>query len=336
MPAFGVRFTAYENAHPPKGQKPLSYEQWETVADIVFTNFNEAKEWARAETEYSIPRDFSRFSWEQNELPQTQYLAFKLPPEQDFTVREEERIAKGEYELLPEHMRPEGAYYSHMYPRLTDKKMIAYYDSIQDARNDRLAEVKPTRFFCAYFDEDRGWDYMAELGLIANEVGLTFLTTREDIRFAYENGPESCMSGMAERYQSPYVHPVEAYASPDLALAVLYRGNDWRESIVARAICNQNTKEYVRIYGDKKRMEKMLAEQGYLLNSYSLGGCRLLKIFGRDYDDMERERKNIIMVPYLDGKCKEVLLSSFSDEFMVIKPQPIILCGTECGYNDVR
>jgi hypothetical protein len=336
MPSFGIRWTSYTNAHPPKGEKPLPYEDWNVDEETTFSSFDEAKEFAKDATENSRYNDY----WDDTPSlrePRYQYVAFKLPSEQDYHQREHERIQVGKYELLPEHMRPEGTYHAYMFPRLVErqgKKLIGYFASPSDAHYDRLTEIKPTKYFNAYFDDDKTWDYMAELGLISGEVGLAFLTTREDIRFAYENGPESCMAGPASDYHNPHIHPAEAYASPDLALAVLYRGEKWQDNIVGRALCNVHTKTYVRIYGDINRMKKMLEAEGYCLDQYALGGCRLLKIFGCDYEEPERVRRSVIMVPYLDGCCQKITLEKTTDEFMTIEPEKIrIICSTAGYYN---
>lgn len=342
MPIFGIRYIDYRSAHPLDGSKPLPYEQWAILPDYEFTTFNEAKSWAERETAVYTRNRYNAETHQYAREPETFYMAYKIPLEQNHVTREKARQDAGEYELLPSNMHPGGGEvtdYIYFYPRLIKDEdeniQIGYYENMTDARMDRLTKVKPTKYFMRWFTEDVAWEHMATLGIVGAGVHLVFVNTREDIRYVYENGPASCMSENAGRYYSEEVHPVEAYASPDLELAVLVRGgSDIRASdaLVARALCNKHTKEYVRIYGDIKRMEKLLDEQGYSLNSFCLGGCKLLKIFG---SSKGKERNDIIMTPYLDGACNRMKLANQRDEYMEIIAEERIITGSTSGYANI-
>jgi hypothetical protein len=347
MAQFGIRYLDWDRAH----QTPrVPYEDWNVDEYSVFNTFEEAKEQAALMEKLDIrTHEIRNPDYDINDRwstpryirvpieganPYNKYLAYKIPPEQNYLEREKAKIEAGEYEPLPNHMWPYSSDY--VFPRLTqDKTMIGYYSSPRDAKFDRLTECKPTRFFSQWWNYTDMWDYMAELGLAAAGLTLAWATTREDIRFVYEKGPESCMSAEAHRYYRSSgdnaIHPTEAYASPDLALAYLYRGDDATEEdvIVARALCNVNTKEYVRIYGDIDRMRKSLEELGYSENQYCLGGCRLLKIFPKTSDGVVD--KQHVMTPYLDGMCQQIMFK-MDEEYMTIKPAEFLISGSTSGY----
>jgi hypothetical protein len=349
MPVFGIRYCRYEQA---TATPPLPYDEWyiydEAYGSGTFSTFIGAKNEAKRLEDESNPGRYynhatQSYVIEDNFLPRYKYMAFKLPEEQDYVARETRKIEAGELTLLPEHMQPDfGSCYA--FPRLIENedgtKQIGYYESEHDARYDRLTKVKPTRYFAAFFNEDQMWDYMAELGLVSANMTIGFARTREDIRYIYENGPESCMTGSADQYAGDGCpHPVEAYASPDLELAYLYSGDvdplvdkTANTTIISRALCNRNTKEYVRIYGDIKRMEKMLEEMGYDENIYCLGGCRLLKLYGVRNG---REDRNIIMTPFLDGNNTEMEFHP-KEDFLTIIAKPIIIGGSTQGYARLR
>lgn len=109
-------------------------------------------------------------------------------------------------------------------------------------------------------------------------VKLKFARTSDDIEHVYNHGPHSCMAGCSS---------VRAYATNDIALA--YIEVDGR--IVARTLVNDmdESRGYVRIYGNEELLLPLLSEMGYG-NKVTLSGCSLLKL----YDDDK------VMLPYLD------------------------------------
>jgi hypothetical protein len=360
MPHFGIRWLDYSRSLLT-GKDKVPYDDW-NVYDYFepVESFEAAKKYAQELEDAERPQRYAvdeegnlkRNRWgetmlepDPNAKPHTRYMAFKLPGDTDYMKRETARIEAGDYVPLPDKMWPYGNKndYNFAFPRLipaTDDTpaQIGYYESARKAMYNQLKTQKATRYFATFFDESEMWDMLAELGLVKAGLTLAFATTREDIRFVYENGPESCMSGTADRYYSADIHPVEAYASPDLELAFLYRGNegDWRNAnpedgtIVARALCNRNTKEWVRIYGDVKRMEKALEEAGYDQNQWCLGGCRVLKLYGtRD----GRVDKRTVMTPYLDGACTYFIMKSDKDEYITIREEERLFSGNTSGYN---
>lgn len=359
MPMFGIKYLDYAQAMLT-GKDKVPYSDWLIYPYCQpFETFEEAKAQAKILEEDSKPHErvlnpeydrfgsYARYIYvpQKDAVPSQKFVAYKLPASEDYVTREAARVEAGEYEPLPAHMTPNSLYpndYKFMHPRLipateTEKAMIGYYPDDLRAREDKLTKAKPTRFFSMYFCQDKIWDFMAELGLISGEFSLIFVNKREDIRAVYEHGPDSCMAGNADKFYSEDIHPVEAYASPDLALAVLIRGNSLDEAIkqdmiVARCLVNVHKNQYVRIYGDICRMEKLLEENGYSENFYALGGCRLLKLFARRGD---REERNYIMAPYLDGACTSATLANPDDDYMTIDIPPIRISGSTSGYASI-
>lgn len=342
MPLFGVRYLDFHRA-ALTGDDRVPYEDWHKTDD-AFDTFEEAKSHAESMQKYH-----SREAWDAETQsyvyrnPTYRFLAYQLPAEMDYVSREDAKIAAGEYTLLPDHMLDKmtgSRRRRYHYPRITNGAMISFYETESMARLDRLTEMKATRYITRYLTasdedgEDKMWDYMAELGLASNAVFLGFATSREDIRFIYENGPESCMSGKAGQYHNDKVHPAEAYASPDLGVAYLLRGGeDMRADgveIVGRALCNMNDKSWVRLYGEHKRMEKLLEAEGFQEDPSCLGGCRLLKLFGCRHDGSPNRR--IIMLPYLDGLATQVKMVPGDKQFLHIQEQEIYLSGGTRGY----
>lgn len=66
---------------------------------------------------------------------------------------------------------------------------------------------------------------------------VKFATTAQEVKFVYDNGPQSCMKGMPG---------VIAYADSDLAVAYLYDEDE--EWVIARAVCWPDKKVFGRIY----------------------------------------------------------------------------------------
>jgi hypothetical protein len=102
----------------------------------------------------------------------------------------------------------------------------------------------------------------------------------------------SCMRYDAENFGTRGIHPVRAYASPDLALAVI---RDKRGKTTARAICWPKKKIYNRIYSDSSALDNALKALGYSRDGYYGGsgfnGARMRRI----------ERDDYYIMPYLDG-----------------------------------
>lgn len=247
-----------------------------------------------------------------------------VPLDQDFQSREQDRIAAGEYEPLEPYLNR--GTYTYAY-RVPNSDMISFFESPEKARNDRRTEMKASRYLRSIIgmDDDEMWDMLDSWGIATNNVELHFATSREKIRWVYENGPNSCMSRGADTYrgydsEGVDIHPVEVYASPDLELAYLTRDGD----VVARALCNANTKEFVRIYGDIKRMEKALADAGYYDNPMCLGGCRLLKIY-------RNKHRTELMMPYLDGIFTKVEIEAHDREYARVQARAIVVNATDTG-----
>ena len=350
MPLFTVIYLPWLRAQLTGADK-VPYENW-TQHEYVdpVDSFQRAKELAKEfedgdwEWQRNPMYDPYRFTSDENNPytikvgghPRHKYLPYKLPASADYKAREQARLDAGEYTLLPHKYWLDLANYKedyeHQYPRITEDKQLAYYANSRDARDDKLTTLKPTRYFSQFFNQDDMWDALGELGLACANLELKFVRTRRDIRFVYENGPESCMSGEASAYFSNDAHPAEAYASKDLELAVLFRGTSLRDDntqIVARALCNRKTKQFVRIYGDCQRMRKALEEKGYTENQYALGGCKLLKIFPKRSGE---KQSYYLLTPFLDGMCTRMRVL---DDCLEIIREDVVVQGSTRGYANI-
>lgn len=120
---------------------------------------------------------------------------------------------------------------------------------------------------------------------IMREAKLELATGEDAIVEVYENGPNSCMSGSADRFDTNGIHPAAVYNSPDLACAFV-RVND---RIVARAMVNLIDNQYSIIYGNGELIKPLLEDAGY--TSGYLDGCRIKVI----------EAYGSYVMPYIDG-----------------------------------
>lgn len=105
----------------------------------------------------------------------------------------------------------------------------------------------------------------------------------------------SCMRHDASDFQSDGIHPVRAYASPDVAIA--YMQNENGETI-ARALVWPEKKLYSRAYAGSGFLIESLKKMGYSGDKYygydnqSFAGARLKKIYLGD---------GRFVMPYIDG-----------------------------------
>jgi hypothetical protein len=106
----------------------------------------------------------------------------------------------------------------------------------------------------------------------------------------------SCMRYPAGNFSTNGVHPVRAYASPDLALAVMRNA---KGQTLGRCICWPEKKIYNRIYSDNNALNNALKALGYERSGYygvpasrkTFKGARMRKIEKHDY----------YIMPYIDG-----------------------------------
>lgn len=316
MPNFRLIYESVRHA------KTTPLDQWSRYSSAIYPDAETAKAMI-----VRLTREHTHYSYETSkDIPAYVFKMQVVPENEDFITRENTKITAGDYAKLPDRwqMRP------HTYARYnSESKLIEYYVSEDAAILDKRATMKPTRYWHEYIGGSDMFECMMDAKMMVGDITLNFAKTREDIRRVYENGPNSCMSGNAGQYFSDAVHPVEAYATPDLELAYLSVGDE----IIARSLCNANTKEYVRIYGDTGRMASFLKDAGYHENQYCMGGVRILKIFGKRNDEEDRR---ILMTPYIDGPNCEMTLENPADEYLTVISRPLVICGSTQGYYSLR
>jgi hypothetical protein len=166
-------------------------------------------------------------------------------------------------------------------------------------------------------------------------AGLTLKVCQdgEEIQQVYEDDTvcKSCMNSE---------HAVRVYDSSDIS--VVYAEHD--NTVVGRAVCNRETKEFVRAYptgdrdltfADKTQLEwreaflALLEAEGYRHDTRCLLNCRL-RFLGHDDDRVE--------APYLDGDYKAVTWEK-DDEFMVVCHKgdgDSYACDNTTGWSDER
>ncbi len=168
----------------------------------------------------------------------------------------------------------------------TDPTKVAFIEDDAKGQADRITVMKPGRFLTKYFSDVLSPEAIGDLAnvyIARSQPGeLKFARTADEIEHVYTNGPSSCMSHSADNYESS-CHPARVYASPDLAVAYILRGD-----ITARAVVWPDKKQYSRVYGDEERLVNALQAKGY---SYGdLEGARLVRI----------ENYGAFVCPYLD------------------------------------
>lgn len=163
----------------------------------------------------------------------------------------------------------------------------------------RIIQMKPGRFLARYYPRlnkvqveyyARWWiDNKRPPREITGAV--KFATTPEEIVEVYANGPESCMQGM---------EAVEVYGAGDFAIA--YMEDAASGEYASRALVNQKTKVFGRIYPDDSDLGPQLESELRALGYASLEekgdgfeGARFLKIPTDDDDEYFGFK-----MPYLD------------------------------------
>lgn len=207
-------------------------------------------------------------------------------------------------------------------PSQEDPSKVAYYENNEKMKAGRLTRIKAGRYLRKIFTPEEVPDHIVEElanKWISENGNLTFkiLTKGSDIAEAYENGPNSCMSGDATHFASFPYHPSEAYGTDDeekievdTALAVLY--ND-QNKLIARAVILKNEKKYYSVYGDYIKLESLLLHNGFEKSDDDFHGKRMRLLYSN---------KGAIVCPYLD----------FTDSVSV-KGDNIIIGGGDYSAN---
>lgn len=161
----------------------------------------------------------------------------------------------------------------------------------------RCVEMRVGRWLANYYGNGVDFrDAIEDLKAMNVDPTTYLCKTEQEWYDAYENGPSSCMSGYSFEYS-----PVRAYAStshglPDngLRLFIQYNGELFGDDfeVLARAIVNTKTGEYVRAYGNAA--DAILRGHGYTRNTECLEGVMLARIPHPEYS-------GAVLMPYLDS-----------------------------------
>ena len=209
-----------------------------------------------------------------------------------------------------------------------DPMMLAYTQSGDKAVRDIQTRVRPGRYLQQFFSDvlsEKDIRYWAERQQsMADNSDLHFVpnTDPDGWEWVYEHasGFTSCMqyNHPSSRYLAHGLHgdnhPVRVYCHPKNDLALAYLGDKQHSDsgrVYARAIVNQNTKTWVRLYGDS-RIQHALTAKGYGYGG-SLEGQRLRCVdnpVGSGY-----------LMPYLDGGTTNVSQrydSALGDDYFLV------------------
>lgn len=227
-------------------------------------------------------------------------------------AREKNKFRSGEYARVPWHSDLSSYYprhFAHMSTKMPGK--IAYTISEEHGVNNRQTVVRPGKYLQDYFGE--GSDLATEVdtndrltkaqidsyaaqctALVSSEVSIA--ETINDAIYVYTNGPRSCMSRDADRYQG-HVHPAAVYAGPHADLRIAYHGTIGG-TITSRAIVWPEKKIAGRIYPDSNAaLKHILHSAGYEIHADSYNG-----IFnGATIAAIEDDNGHGHIMPYVDG-----------------------------------
>lgn len=178
-------------------------------------------------------------------------------------------------------LRPIGGHFTHI---SKDPKLIAYTKDANNGERDIQTAMKPGRYLKQFY-QDLSDTVIATLsGLLllrGNEASLIeYGETPDDMERIFCEGPSTCMTKPTREYESFPIHPVRAYAGPDLKVAFIK--NQQSGKIAVRALIWPEKKIYAQLVGDgcsgtySTALAKGLESQGYTKGS--LEGARISAI----------------------------------------------------------
>ena len=136
----------------------------------------------------------------------------------------------------------------------------------------------------AYLSSNTIRDMVTDYSMQFENLELKIAVTPEEITEVYSEGPNSCMGKPSHHFKT-HIHPASVYGAGDLGVAYLKID----DRITARTVIHLRKKKYVRIYGDNRRLMKVLV--GYSKSEHGdFDGARLLRI----------KCGNGFVAPYLD------------------------------------
>lgn len=172
----------------------------------------------------------------------------------------------------------------------TSPGSIAFAETPAKLVADRFTIVKPGRYLTKYFSHvlsEKEIKMFAD-EFVAKHSPVEVKFARDDdpdemIRVIAEGPSESCMSNGNygnDNWFVGHVHPAAIYATPDIEIAYFEQNGE----VLARAVCNRNTKKVARCYGDARRLLPALGALGYEQEERALSGCRIRKICNQNGD----------------------------------------------------
>lgn len=166
----------------------------------------------------------------------------------------------------------------------------------------RCVEMRVGKWLANYYGSGVDFRESIEDLKAMNVDPTTYLCkTEREWYDAYESGQSSCMTGFRFDCSPVRVYATTSHGLPDngLRLFIQYTGELFGDDfkVIARAIVNIETKEYVRAYGDAA--DAILRANGYERNMDCLDGEMLARIPHPKYD-------GAVLMPYLDGNQEGV------------------------------
>lgn len=161
----------------------------------------------------------------------------------------------------------------------------------------RCVEMRVGKWLANYYGSGVDFRERIEDLKAMNVDPTTYLCkTEREWYDAYESGPGSCMTGYSFERSPVRVYATTSHGLPDngLRLFIQYTGELFGDDfkVLARAIVNTETNEYVRAYGDAA--DAILRANGYKRNMDCLDGEMLARIPHPEYD-------GAVLMPYLDS-----------------------------------
>lgn len=183
-----------------------------------------------------------------------------------------------------------------------DPSKVAYYPTVRAILDDRPLRTTLAKWLTKYRNHPKVSAALTDAEIkrrheqyVARHAGLDadsveFATTPEDWEWVYENGPSSCMRGESA---------VRVYCREGNHLRLAFwRNPEDEDSVVARAIVREDTKEFVRVYPNPDKEDDRLMHNKFraVLESlgYEHGNLNGIKLIYEeaDYGD--------IVCPYID------------------------------------
>ncbi|XAQ48535.1 hypothetical protein KpIITR008_23 [Klebsiella phage KpIITR008] len=177
----------------------------------------------------------------------------------------------------------------------------------------RCVEMRVGKWLANYYGNGVDFrDAIEDLKAMNVEPTTYLCKTEQEWYDAYENGPSSCMSGYSFEHSPVRVYATISHGLPDngLRLFIQYTGELFGDDfeVLARAIVNPETKEYVRAYGNAA--DAILRGHGYTKNIECLEGVMLARIPHPTYN-------GAVLMPYLDSS--QCGVDEYGDDAFVIR-----------------